>query len=439
MHHDSVWRIVLVCSFVLVGCGTPAAPTVGQGAPTSVRPAPADPTTATVEPQGARATATLPASIAATYTAQVAQESTAEARLLATPTPEPVLTPVSQGVLLRDVWISSHTATEEKPVLLYSSRNSVTGQHAFWQVSMDDIRQHVRIFDIPESHPAAELYGRMSPDGQWIAYLIGSDNHHTLYVVQSDGTSVRKVAEGLGGGNGRGIYRFLWSPDSTKLVFQRAESAEQGFVQHLYVYYPDRGQAPTLVTEVLGAELTGWRSDTILVAVIFTGEQIQLEAISIIDGERQVLAPFPSDDHVVFRIISPDYQKVLLEWNQSTTSVLDLRTLQMTPVDLSANQVLWNPDSQTLLEIPLRGNRSASIVHIHQPEQAIPIALMPTHTPSSRFRAKSASPDGNYIAIDHMQHDTFTETRIYDVTNDQWISWHTEPTSIQVLGWRVQP
>lgn len=457
---QGIWVILLLVIWMTGACTIGTSPTTKQILPTSPpggSPSPAvgnesplpsypaasrDTVPLPAYPVGAGTAPTASPDVGPQWTAQAIREATAEAELQATlqatPSPEPVLTPVSQGVLLREVWSSPRISAKEKPLLLYSSRNRATGQYTFWQVPMNDINQRVRIFDISSSPLATEIYGQMSPDGQWIAYLLGSNNQHTLRVVQTDGINDHKVSDGLGGGNGRGFYRFMWSPDSTKIVFQRAESAERGFVQHIYVYNLTSNRPPTRVAEIPGAELTGWQNQDTILTVIFTGEQLQWETISVIDGQRKVLAPFPLDNTIMFRVVSPDYQKVLIDWKRGATSILDTTTLQMTPVDLSANQVLWGAASQTLLEIPFQADRPASIVNIDQPEQGIKIALMPAHTQSSRFRAKSVSPDGNYVVIDEMRNSTFAGTHIYDVTANQWFSLSGEPTSIQVLGWLIQ-
>jgi len=68
-----------------------------------------------------------------------------------------------------------------------------------------------------------------SPDGKWVAFVSDRDGWDHLYVVSSDGGDPAQVTHGS-----FEVSRFAWSPDSTRIVFDR-NSAERPGVRHLVV------------------------------------------------------------------------------------------------------------------------------------------------------------------------------------------------------------
>jgi hypothetical protein len=270
-----------------------------------------------------------------------------------------------------------------------------------------------------------------------MAYLRQETDANSLYVVQSDGSQNRLVAEGLGiGGEMRGFYRLAWSPDGHRLAFRKHRIHQDHEVHDVYVYEPQTDDAPRRVTTIFRAYPVGWIDTThILLTSIRIMEQPvpQFEKISIDTGENTPIIDFPINGGGGFYVLSPDRQKVLLGWNKGSPSVLDISSHHYHNLDIVAHQSFWGPDSATLLEIPLKSDGLAQIVSLTHPDEPLRLTLLPSFTASSHVTAQSLSPDGRYLVVQEHQNRR-TRTLLYDCANDQW---HTiaEPDPVIVLGW----
>jgi hypothetical protein len=433
MHHDGVWSIVLVCSFLLVACGTPTAPTVGQGVPTSVRPAPADPTTTTSEPQGVRATATLPAGMAATYTAQVAQESTEEARLLATPTPEPVLTPVAQGVLLREVWQQQGLTATDTPTLLYALAPLHYGEHTFWRVSLDTLTQPEQLTAEPQ--PGRHLSSSVSSDGRWIAYTLGPVQNIRFHVMRTDGSDLRLLDEWW-----RSVDdKYAWSPVGNRLLFSSYENNATGDVEGLYLYDADLGMEPQRIGERPWTYIVGWLDAQHVLLYSYSKEfPLRFETLNV---DTQVIQPIATTpEHLKENPIwslSPDRQRVLLGGN-NTWAVFDLVTATFRDLATSPQSLVWAPDSQHVLSMPSTGDGTATLMPVLTDTPPITLSLMPSYKPSSRFMNLRLAPDGSALVVNEYsaaEERPYVRTLVYDVWNDRWATLASRPQWGTFLGW----
>ena len=68
-----------------------------------------------------------------------------------------------------------------------------------------------------------------SPDGKWVAFVSDTDGWDHLYVAAADGTPAEQVSRGR-----FEVTRFSWSPDSTRIAFDRNEPDRPGS-RHLVV------------------------------------------------------------------------------------------------------------------------------------------------------------------------------------------------------------
>jgi hypothetical protein len=367
-------------------------------------------------------------------TPRVANQNTTPAARAATPTPKP---PPTHGVeipRLREVW---HIPSEERTpthALVYSE--VISSNHVFWRVDVPDLTQRTPIISFPRSiqDDGSPRFGLVSPDGTWIAYLRQETDANSLYVVQSDGSQNRLVAEGLGlGSNVRGVYRFVWSPDGHRLAFRKHRIHQDHEVHDVYVYEPQTDDAPRRVTTISRVYPVGWVDTTHILVITNAGQGPKFESIHALTGTPRVLEHYRSNGRLVFREMSPDRQKVLLGWDKGTSSVLDISSHHYHNLDIVAHQSFWGTDSATLLEIPLKGDGLAQIVSLTHPDEPLRLTLLPSFTASSHVTAQSLSPDGRYLVVQEHQNRR-TRTLLYDCAKDQW---HTiaEPDPVLVLGW----
>ncbi len=89
----------------------------------------------------------------------------------------------------------------------------------------------------------------LSPDGRWVAAVRNDD----LYVIDLETTEVTRVTRGAGGAITHGVAEFVaqeemgrysgywWSPDSTRLVYEEADSSA---VETLYIMSPRHPERP---------------------------------------------------------------------------------------------------------------------------------------------------------------------------------------------------
>jgi hypothetical protein len=321
--------ILLVVAWLLVSCADQqAAPTAPlhatEGSSAQAYPAaPIDAQPSLAYPDASGAAPSLPAypvrvgtaptaspDVGPQWTAQAIQEATAEAELQATATPEPVLTPVKQGMLLREVWPMPAAELTPTYALIYSE--VISSKNVFWKANLPAMTQRTQLLSFPRSivDSGYPCFGLVSPNGEWIAYLRQESDMNSLYVVQTNGHHDQRVAEGLGiGGEIRGFYRLAWSPDSQRLVFRKHRIVNDQEKHDVYIYDLQAGSVPERVTTILRAYPIGWLDTKhILLTTIHTIDQQspQFEAIHIETGKTTILSDFPPDAGGGFYLLSPD-------------------------------------------------------------------------------------------------------------------------------------
>ncbi len=111
--------------------------------------------------------------------------------------------------------------TPDSKSIIYSSNN-----HPNWEFEPRNSEIHEIKIDDGAVRTLTTRYGpdyspRVSPDGQWIAFLGADDNHQgyevdKLYIMDRDGGNVQVLCDDLD----RDIQNIKWSADSKNIVFQ---------------------------------------------------------------------------------------------------------------------------------------------------------------------------------------------------------------------------
>jgi len=191
---------------------------------------------------------------------------------------------------------------------------------------------------------ARNYHAQPSPDGQMVAFDSDRDGERGVYIVNRDGTNVRRVS---GGG-----YAAVpsWSPDGRRLAYVRAEP-ENPKVWNLWLLSLDPG-APMAARRLThysygqpwaaswfsdGRRICYAHEDKIVVLDLSSGRSREFE--SPIKG-RLVRTP----------AVSPDGTKVIFQVFRRGAWLLDLETGSMQNVltDPSAEEFAWSPSGRRI-------------------------------------------------------------------------------------------
>jgi len=375
--------------------------------------------------------------VGAQWTAQAIQNATAEAELRATdtPVPDPVLTPVSQGVLLREVWQQQGRAAAAPPTLLYALARIGYREHTFWRVGLDTLNQPEQL--TPDLQPGQYLNSSVSSDGRWVAYTIESLQRIHFSVMRTDGSELRLLAAGWNSFDDR----FAWSPVGNRLLFSGYEynDTDEYSVEPLYLYDADLGMEPQRITERFRTRIVGWVDAQHVLLYSYSREfSSRFETLNVDTGGIQPIATTP--EHLKGTIrwsLSPDRQRVLLRGN-NTWAVFDLATATFRDLAVSPKSLVWAPDSQHVLYMPSTGDGTAALMPVLTDTTPITLSLMPNYRPSSRFSDLHLAPDGSALMINEyspLEETLYVRTLVYDVWDDRWATLPTRPQWANFLGW----
>ena len=118
---------------------------------------------------------------------------------------------------------------------------------SLWITSSDGAHQR----KIVEGSSARAVYEfDVSPDGEWIAFLVGSSS--AVHIVKSDGTGHREISDkGITG------LTVAWSPDNRTLAYVRSARNDGG----LYTYDLASGKTTSIRPGGLGSTPLAWTAD----------------------------------------------------------------------------------------------------------------------------------------------------------------------------------
>jgi tricorn protease len=100
------------------------------------------------------------------------------------------------------------------------------------------------------SAPGQDMFPRVSPDGQWIAYTEASNAGTDIWVIPAAGGAARRLTfhpateAGTGGRHGPDNMVVTWTPDSKNVAYLSKRDQWNGWIQNLYEV-PAAGGLPT--------------------------------------------------------------------------------------------------------------------------------------------------------------------------------------------------
>jgi hypothetical protein len=448
-----LWSILLAVVWVLGACTVETTPTTEQVVPTdapSNSPYPAaksehalpaypaasgDAQSFPAYPISVGNAPTTTPQVRPEWTAQAIREATAEAelRFTDTPVPDPVLTPVSQGVLLREVWQQQGRAAAAPPTLLYALARIGYQEHTFWRVGLDTLTQPEQLTAEPQ--PGRHLSSSVSSDGHWLAYTLGPVQNIRFHVMRTDGSERRLLDEWW-----RSVDdKYAWSPVGNRLLFSSYEDNATGDVEGLYLYDADLGMEPQRIGERPWTYIIGWLdAQHVLLYSYSTEFPLRFETLNVDTGVIQPIATTPEHLKENSRwSLSPDRQRVLLRGN-NTWAVFDLATATFRDLAVSPKSLVWAPDSQHVLYMPSTGDGTAALMPVLTDTTPITLSLMPNYRPSSRFTNPRLAPDGSALVVNEYsaaEERPYVRTLVYDVWNDRWVTLASRPQWGTFLGW----
>lgn len=329
----------------------------------------------------------------------------------ATPTPRPM--PTVPGPLPPGLKIV-YTETDE------TQRNTT-----FWIASVDNLEARKQLCFVGPHKFGWSAGGRVSPDGSKVAYTFvpagvserGARSGHAeeLWVIDTDGTHQRKLAEQVG-------YLMAWSPDSKTLIYGRLVPLEKPQDPNVpdrtdwYIIAADGSGEQLLLSEVGYPESLGYSSDGRLFYYLIRPSQgpAEIRAIDMASKEAQFQTAIDVEEPWHIMAISPDRTRLLLSRiaSREPKTIYDLiifsldgreRTTFLTgpegdrPGDHPLNRYAasWSPDGQHLLiRTPSRQGEASEIQIIDLRSRQRRTVLTNPAEGEEFFTAGFWSPDG---------------------------------------------
>lgn len=185
------------------------------------------------------------------------------------------------------------------------------------------------------------LYPRWAPNGKLIAFV---DSTGGLYVMHADGSHRKLIARGGLAANGPS-----WSPDSTRIVFARQESAVRW---RLYVVSAAGGQLRPLTSGRVPALNPAWSPDGHRIAFAQEFGRWQIFTVKPNGRSRARISDGRASD--TFPTWSPDGRRLaFVRQIRSATAVYTMRAdghgaRRLSPPSMTALQPAWSPDGRRI-------------------------------------------------------------------------------------------
>lgn len=245
------------------------------------------------------------------------------------------------------------------------------------------------------SDPAREYCPRWSPDRERIAYVSERDSAlldgrlevaPALWVMEADGSDPRPVVAGMPGAMLRCPD---WSPDGTRLVFDRRVHGVAGSILH--VVQADR-QDVTPVAVAIGQGFSArWSPDGSSIAFLSQTPGWPRLTLAHADGHNRVQPPTPCIGYQGPPSWSPDGQRLAFACEAGrgqelfTARVDGTDAVRVVPprpgVEVGAYEPVWSPDGRHIAFSRMQDAATGMDIHIVPSTGGFPVRI--TRTPGS--------------------------------------------------------
>lgn len=437
--------LVVLLGVALAACGAREVPAAQEPTPAVTPPAvetPAAPAAAPTEQPAATAAVQAPAQTVLR----------AEDIMSADDLPLQVAAPQADEPRLRDLWpirtdlpATRYLFYMENPLDYPEPATPYEG--SFWRVDLQT-GERVLIATRPQVDTGRLAHGQLSPDGQWIAYLVADPNEQSgdLYLMRSDGSDEQFIAQTVETATGNCNAGVSWSPDSSRLAYVRYSADAAVFGAQLEVLEVAQPRSVTLAAAAAFMKFGGW-SDTNKLIFLTGSPPTTPQRIDEVDLTTQATRTITTFERGVGSYcleLSPDRASLLLNL-ETGNWILNTSSGELAPTTVYNTFVTsWSSTSDALLTMPSRDDEGrAMFVARATPTVSQTVRFTPAIVPGSAIAWRSlwASADGRYLASCQLTElpDRRGGFRLiaYNVAGQQWRL--IAPGCGTVLGWQPGP
>jgi hypothetical protein len=329
-------------------------------------------------------------------------------------------------------WQQAHQEGVEATALLYFGPNTTdeTMPYALWSFPLGTNEQPQRIAEIKRS-PFGTPRGELSPDEQWVAYIIGDQPTpgFELHLLRTDGSSDQAVF--IIGPHDECFPQFVWLSESSTLIYRVGSG---GFRYHHPQTATEQEFARFDGAKILGAG----NQDQLFVSVTRIPEQSRdIVAIDPTTGAQTVLTSMSRSarDPLFCRRVSPDGSQMLFSTGQSPyqTYLFDRTTYQIHETEIVPDRAFWAMDSRHVLTIDSR------MTMWSLPDMS-EVATAPLSPPASGLGAwslKGTSPDGQWL-VGCFVNRADQQSWLYHLPTQSWQLLVASNNCVTVAGWTTQ-
>jgi hypothetical protein len=335
-----------------------------------------------------------------------------------------------------DAWQQANQGEAEATALLYFGQNVPEGdtRYALWRFPLQEEASPQRIADVAWS-PLGTPVGRLSPDEQWIAYIIGDQPTpgFELHLLRTDGSSDEVIA--MIGIHSDCAPEFSWVGNEAHLVYR------VGGGRFFRSYLPATNSERDVLDLPDGAYLLGGdRNERILLAVERGGNQSQnIVSVDLTTGAQTIIAamPQPERKRLFCRKVSPNGSHLLFATGESPYQpyLFDSLTGQSRETDIVPNHAFWAQDSQHVLTV---GNGTADTISVRAVPD-MPVVARAVLPPVGNYGVPSGmrgvSPDGQWL-LGCLITDAEHQSWLYHLPSQTWQQLTAgDADCVNVIGW----
>jgi dipeptidyl aminopeptidase/acylaminoacyl peptidase len=437
--------IVVLLGVALAACALRSAPTAQEPTPAATPP----PAATMAAPTAGPPTAAPPATGVPTATAadQAPAQSVLRAEDITSSADLPlqVATPQADEVQLGDRWpirtdlpATRYLFYMENPLDYPEPATPYEG--SFWRVDLQT-GERVLIATWQQVDTGRLAQGQLSPDGQWIAYLVADPNEQSgsLYLMRSDGSDEQFIARTVETATGNCNAGVSWSPDSSRLAYVRYSADAAVVGAQLEVLEVAQPRSVTLATAASFMSFGGWSTNDRLIFFVSSPptEPHRIDEVDLTTQTTRTITVIDRGLGSYCLMLSPNGEQLLINrWILNTRS----GELALTAV-YNTIATSWSATSDALLMMPSRDAEGrAMFVARAAPTVTQTVRFTPAIVPGSQIAWRSlwASPDGRYLASCQLTElpDGRGGFRLiaYSVAEQQWRL--VAPGCGTVLGWQ---
>lgn len=390
--------LLMIGLVVLSACGVREQPLTGEVTPTPVASATSAPPGPSAAPAPDRTSGAVPIATPETTTTALPM-ITSQVVLPAKP-----LEPGT--MLLRDAWAQSGLPGVVAQTLLYSfmDYNAPQDNSAFYRLTLGGAPIKEEIVRIPNSGIQEPTYGYLSPDGQYIAYLVDAgENQANLRMMRVDGSENTFITGNVFtvGSEIRCSTYVQWSPDSTRIAFHRSnrEEGDPQIGQAIDVFDVTTKQSPATVAKYRWIKLIGWIDNLNISFLANNGPTlpVRLENVDAKTGKAYIINSEFTTGDVYCNKLSPDRKYAVVRLANGNL-LLDIISGQTSATEIDTLASIWSPNGQSLLEWTPKASAEARIAPAAQLTSAQSITFFPKDI-ADVLTFLDTSPDGRYIVV----------------------------------------